>query len=154
MSDFKIDIKITENDMGFDKLIEELTRLQNAEVKAGFIEGQGGDSIHNDSDLTNASLATIHEYGSPTSNIPPRPIVKQGTESVKADVNKTILKGSKGIFEGTSTANDLLEKVGEIWEEGIKGEITSGNIKPTKNGDKALFKTGELHDTVTYKVDK
>jgi hypothetical protein len=149
-----IEVDITVTDMGFEEILDELAKLHKGEpgVSAGFLEGQGGDSLHTDTDLTNAELAVVHEFGSPANNIHPRPFIRQGTDKAATDVDTILVRGSIKIFEGRGTAKQVLEEVGETWEQAIKDEITSGVLEPTKEGDKPLFKTKELYNTITYKV--
>ena len=156
MSKRPLEVEITVTDMGFEEILKELEKLHSGEssVRAGFIEGQGGDSVHKDTDLTNAELAVVHEFGSPQNNIPPRPFIKQGTDRVSQEVESILRKGSIKIFEGKGKSKEVLEKVGETWEDAIKGEITSGALTPTKEGDKPLLKTKELYNAISHKVEE
>lgn len=149
-------VTVKDTDMGWDKIMKELEKIARDDntLTAGFIEGQGGDQVHTNTDLTNAELAAIHEFGSPQNNLPERPFMRQGTEKAKDKVNLAILKGSKELFAGREDGKGILEAVGEIYVEAIKAEITSGELQPTKDGRKPLYDTGELHRNITYKIGK
>ena len=141
-------------DMGLNAILKELEKLSDSEVSVGFIPGQGGDTIHADSKLTNAELATVHEYGSPSVNITPRPFMKQGMKAADKEVNKIVSKGIARITEKKENVEDVLDEVGKVLKDSIKNEITSGNLKPNLDGTRPLFKTGELVKNITHKVDK
>lgn len=78
---------------------------------------------------TNASLAMIHDTGSPARNIPARPFMKPGIEAAKPEIVKAMKEGA---VEGkTRTA---LTKAGFAAQTSIKAVITAGippELKPS-----------------------
>jgi len=77
------------------------------------------------SPITNASLAYIHEFGSPARNIPARPFLFPGVRKARNEVVQVLADGAKRAIEGESNAaEDALERAGIIARNYVVREIT------------------------------
>ena len=75
--------------------------------------------------ITNASLAYIHEFGSPARNIPARPFLFPGVRKARNEVVQVLADGAKRAIEGESNAaEDALERAGIIARNYVVQEIT------------------------------
>jgi phage gpG-like protein len=116
--------------------------------------------------MNNATLAYIHDNGSPAANIPARPFMRPGVEAVKARII-TIFKGAalaapRGA--GAEEADKALHKAGLVTQASIRNTINEG-IAPTlapntlsarrargRTGDKPLIDTGQLRNSINYVI--
>ena len=116
--------------------------------------------------INNAALGFIHENGSPARNIPARPFLVPG---VRAATPKclSVLKqsGQAALKAGPEALEKGLNAAGLIAQSAVKRQIVSqegftplkaGTLAARKRkgfkGDKALIRTGQLLNSITYVV--
>lgn len=122
-------------------------------------EAQKGEPINN------ATIGYVSEFGSPTANIPARPHLMPGIESVKDKIEAHLKKGALGALEGSPDAAEIaLEKVGVVASSAVKAKITEGGFAPLapatlkqrrargRTGEKPLSDTGQYRNSITYVV--
>jgi hypothetical protein len=115
----------------------------------------------------NASLAYIHDKGSPANNIPARPFMKPGVEVVKPRIIKVLAFAVKGALGKDDQAIEKgLNKAGLIAQNSIRATINAGVPPPLKEGTLAgrrrrgrtgtapLIDTGQLRNSITYVLRK
>lgn len=159
-------------------IIEEIRRIENGSVHAGWIEGQTSDEI-----LTRAG---VHEYGAriPVSDqmrkffaamgfplsertthveIPERAPIRTTTEDpftqklIESEWERVIWE----VLSGDLTANQALSQIGETGVAEIKRHITDG-LEPEnhpltvllKGSAKPLVDSGQMLNALTYEVDE
>lgn len=83
--------------------IKALQSVQGKVAKVGIVEHQ-----HYDDGTPVAYVAAIHEYGSPSNNIPPRPFFRPTVAAQK----KTWAGIGKQILQNGGTVEDILDSVG------------------------------------------
>lgn len=121
--------------------------------------GDAGHQIETySSHLTVAMLGAIHEFGSPSENIPARPFMAQ-----TYDKNWGLLKSrSRSIVKGVQshkiTVHEGLSKLGEWYTGAIKEEITTGGFSPlrpatiaAKGSSRPLIDTAQMRNSITWK---
>jgi len=108
-----------------------------------------------------AYVATIHEYGAPEANIPPRPFFYPTIAEKKRDWVKLIEDDIADVIMGNKSVDDVLELVGIVAHTDIQEKIesiTSPKLSPItiqrKGSEKPLIDTGYMHSSVTSKVAK
>lgn len=146
-------IEITWDDSEFQRIVKHLEKLDSTVLSVGFHEDKGGGNIHPNSNLTNAELAMIHEYGSPSNNIPERPFIRNTLKKHQDKVIKEFSAGLEDIFKDINSPKSMLTKLGKDLVQDMKNEITSGELKPTKDGKDPLNDTGTLLRNITFKVE-
>lgn len=117
-----------------NELVESLRKLSGVEVLVGFPEEttEREEDADKPSGITNASLAYIHDNGAPEQNIPARPFMGPGIESVQdqiADKLGQILKAASNGAGATTVAQGMVQ-VGIIASTGIKNYINEGIDPP------------------------
>ena len=133
-------------------------------VTIGF-QGSTGEEAHADTGMTNAHLASIHEFGA---------VVQQGTREItipeRSFIRSTVDKNNNykevihklglAIITGKLTSiPDALKVLGEKITSDIKRSIEQGipppnapsTIKP-KGSSKPLIDSGQMKNAVTYDV--
>ncbi len=122
-------------------------------------------SSRDGSDVTNALLAGIHENGSESGNIPARPFLGRGIESVKYDIGLCLAQAIKASLTD-KPFKVWLERAGEIGAEGVQDFIKAGDFAPLKESTLAsrrakgnystapLVDTGQMFNAITYDIRK
>lgn len=154
-----------------------MASLAKTHILVGIASGSKGDA-RTDGGPKNHELGFIHEYGSPSRNIPARPFLIPGVRNASAKAVKKMQGAIKAGLHGDRIAMDaLLEQAGMIAVSGAKKEISSGNFEPLKpstlrnrhrsrmtkgkrenelKGEdvRPLINTGALRDSIDYIVVK
>ena len=84
--------------------------------------------------LNNATLAYIHDNGSPAANIPARPFMLPGIEAVRREIAKYFGISAKLSIVSGSDIQGMLHKVGMIAQASIRNKINEGIQPPLKEG--------------------
>jgi hypothetical protein len=116
-------------------------------------------------EVNNAYLSLIHNNGSPANNIPARPFLIPGIESVKPEIKGGMRQAAEFGLVGNSVAMDnALREVGRIAREAVILKITEGPFAPLApatlaarrrrnfKGDKPLIVTGQLRAAQTFVI--
>lgn len=115
--------------------------------------------------LTNAALGYIHNYGAPEANIPARPFMEPGIKDAQSRIETALASASKAALsfdaDGTTQA---LDKAGLIAQSSIRNKINEGPFEPLApstikarqrrgvSRTKPLIDTGQLRNSITYVI--
>ena len=81
--------------------------------------------------ITIAQLGFIHEFGSPAANIPARPFLVPGVESVKDKIGADLGKAAKAALKGDESGFDAqMKKTSIDAAEAVKSYMKSGDFAP------------------------
>lgn len=148
------------------ELMAMIAKFKNDSVLVGIPEEDNGREGEDSSDIGNAALLFINNFGSPVNNIPPRPVMNIGIFNAQDAIALEFAGAVKnGLKEGLSSLPKYYERVGIIASNSVKRAITSqegieapaeSTIKARKrkgfSGAKALLVTGQLRNAITYVV--
>lgn len=114
---------------------------------------------------TNATIAYVHEFGSPARNIPARPFLLPGIRAAREDIVKQMRKGAETALNGKLDDIDkCFHAVGLTAQNHIRARITDGPFAPLsprtlserkakgRTSEKPLIDTGQLRAAVTYVI--
>ena len=115
--------------------------------------------------INNATLAAIHNAGSPAQNIPARPFLTQGIDKCKKDVTDILAAGARSALDNLD-AEELTKaqtEAGLTAQNAVKGEFRNGGFEPLKaprrgrEGRKQtsttpLVDTGSLRNSIGFVV--
>lgn len=140
-----------------EKLEGKIAELKGLSVVVGVTAKSNARS----DELTNADLAMIHEFGSPTHNIPERSFLRKPLIN-NAEAVANLAKNAIGKFiAGEMSLETALGYVGEEAKSISKEAVTNGispALKPAtikrKKSSKPLIDTGQLLNSITYEVRK
>ena len=147
---------ITRTDAGaLARIVENVRAMGLNNVEVGLPDG----GRHSGTDLSMHELGMVHEYGSPTRNIPARPFIgppiKDNVEKYKRMMRDQALKL---IFRRT-TLNNALSLVGEAGKADIQKYMLSASFTPLsaatierKGSSKPLINSGQMRNAITYEV--
>lgn len=152
---------VTDNLRDFQKAVEYLASM---EVVAG-IPDIKADRHKQNEPLNNAQILYIHDNGSPSMNIPPRPVLEPGIQLAQAKINALLVKAGDSALAGKNPEK-LLHAVGVAAQNGLRKRITQGPFVPLakstlkarkrrgRTGSRPLVDTGELRNALSYVVRK
>ena len=155
-------IKIVKDDV--KKLLKNIEAIASKSVLVGIPSEK---KERKEGDTTNAEIGFIHEYGSPMRNIPARPFLVPGVKASAERVSKTLKSYASDALNDASTIDKGLNAVGLIAQSQVKKQIVSQEgfapLSPTTlkarsdkgfKGTKALIRTGQLLNSITFVVRK
>jgi phage gpG-like protein len=155
-----INVNITVDNLEqFGKAIE---LLQRKEILVGVPQA---NDRRKTGPINNATLAAIHDRGSPSQNIPARPFMEPGIKSVSTKIEQKLLSVGQAVLDGDIVKTyKRLNEVGLIAQNGLRKQINS-NIQPPlkpatlaarrrrgRTGKRTLIDSGQLRNSLTYVV--
>lgn len=114
--------------------------------------------------ITNAALLAINQFGSPANNIPARPVMTIGIRNAQEAIAEQFkLAAQNALSKGVSALSTYYNRAGIIAsteikkainaQEGFKGPAPS-TLKARKSrgfkGTKSLIVTGQMRNAITY----
>lgn len=157
--------KVTITKDNVNALLSNMRAMAERQVLVGVPEDKSKRKA--DDGINNAALAYIHNNGSPVNNIPARPFMEPGIEKAQPGVITLLRKGAERGLENPNGVDSALERAGLLAVSKIRGVITSQEgFEPLSeetlaarkrkgfDGEKALIRTGQLRNSITYVVRK
>jgi hypothetical protein len=153
---------ITDNRKEYDRILDDLSSLDNSYVLVGFQQGsithtQTKGQRTKPAGLSMPQIAAQNEFG--TDKIPARPFLRPAFDDNRKKIDKAIDTEYDKIVGGQSTIKKSLGLIGLLMEELIKRKIRAVNYPPNspltikiKKSSKPLIDFGQMVDTVASKV--
>lgn len=147
-------------DKGKKKFLRQLKQIEKAKIQIG---ASGG---HSNSELSNAEILTVHEFGAPRQNIPARrPVRITYTDDDNLTlISKALQVALKNNFNEQRGFNidNILKGVGETMRALLVGTIRKGvdpdileKSRARRRGSKTtppLIDTGQLVNSITFRA--
>ena len=112
-----------------NEVIKAIGALTKMDVLVGVPESE--TERESQDEPNNATLAYIHEHGSPARNIPARSFLVPGVADAKGKYRPRLIKAAQLALDGkTKDALKQLEAAGILAEQGVKEKINSGDFIP------------------------
>lgn len=106
-----------------------------------------------------ATIAIIHEFGSPKNNLPARPVMRQTNQRHARELQGFTRRLLLAIYGGRILPSKALAQLGVFWEGKIKQTFRDGVFAPLrpatiarKGSSKPLIDSGQLRQSVTSVV--
>lgn len=120
-----------------------------------------GKQLKISKEVTLGEVATIHEFGDPSNNIPERSFLRDTLEikkdeiisNIKEQIETAIKSKSNAKMAVKAISNDVLNKIQERILDGIEPQLSSETVK-RKGHDLALIETEQLFDSIKSSVNK
>ena len=142
-----------------------LAAIQDMAKKHVLVGIPSSENGRNDGSIGNAALGAIHENGSGVRNIPARPFLKPGVAAAADQCVKVLKSAAQNAFTDKNAIDKGLNAAGLIAQASVKKRIVSQEgFTPLKaatlaarkrkgaKGEKALIRTGQLLNSITYVV--
>lgn len=146
-------------DRGWNKIVAELAKAGGSFVKVGYPEEKSKVHKGEGQPIEMAQLAAVHEFGSPSRNIPARPFMAQTFDKHVAEVNKRVSEIKDRIISGQVTAKQAWAQLGAWYKGMMQKEIRDGGFEPNKlktierkGSDRPLIDTGQLRQSIDFEV--
>lgn len=121
---------------------------------------------NSDSEIGNAALLAINNFGSPANNIPARPVMQIGIRDAQGEITQQFRQAAiKALSGGFSEVSAAYNRAGIIASNSIKKAINAqeGFPRPSAatlaaresegfKGTKSLIVTGQMRNAITYVV--
>lgn len=159
-TNINININITVDNL--NQFASALELLKRKQVLAGVPEAK---ARRKGGPINNATLAAIHDKGSPSQNIPARPFMEPGIKSVQVQLEQKLLTAGQAVMEGDAVKTEkALEAVGLIAQNGLRVRVNSNIPPPLKpatlaarrrrgrTGERSLVDTAQMRNSLTYVV--
>lgn len=151
----------------FAQEIKILKMLKNYYIEIGVVSEDSRRDKQISLGLTNAELMQIHENGSPTRNIPSRPVLDMTIKYAREKLmQKTIDKIIDGVLSENWKISDIEKELNKLcvrmqnYAQSIIYD-NNGQLKPNspkvaakKKGNHPLFNTGQLARSITCQLVK
>jgi hypothetical protein len=150
--------EVAYNQDGFNRLQGWMKAIHGMRVKVGWV-GSAAHQIEEDSSLTLAELAHIHEYGTEDGRIPERAPLRRAMMKHADGIKRLYERLTFNVLTGKLTAEAACNLLGvqvSAWiRETITAGLTPGNAASTiarKGSSKPLVDHGQLVNAVTYEI--
>lgn len=157
-------VKITKDRVA--EVMRGVKALVKAEVLIGIPETRADrkpEEGEEKTPISNAAIGYISEYGSPKRNIPARPFLIPGVESIKDRAIPRLKRAGQSAIDGDSRdiAKSLIA-IGIMGQSAVQKKIVDGPFTPLKpatiaarehegfKGTKPLIRTGQLRQAITF----
>lgn len=152
-------LKITDRDFGWNHLKEAVLKLgEGGAYTLVGVQGSQGAANVQDSALTYAQLARIHEFG--TARIPARSFLQGTIDEYHAAIQKRATAFGRGVVLDLFSVEQALELLGEYVVGLIKQRMADGIPPPLsprtikrKKSSKPLIDTGGLRASITHRPE-
>ncbi|WP_267359116.1 MULTISPECIES: hypothetical protein [unclassified Methylobacterium] len=141
------------------------------ELSKRVVIGIPGDSMHpaekGEAPIGNAALGYMFEHGVPERNLPARPHLVPGIESIREQAAARLKKAAQAAFLGDLAApENALNAIGLIGVAAVQEQITDGAFAPLaertikarirrgRTGTKPLIDTGSYRRSFTYMITR
>lgn len=144
-------VKRTGNN-AYAKLSVALNNLKGKVGKAGWVEATHYPA--EDGDMTTAEVARISEFGQPSKNIPPRPVVRPAIIENRKKWTTIAKIESKRALNGDQNISGIMEILGLEAAGAIRKNITELTSPPLSKITIAIRKSKMKNKNITGKLDK
>ena len=139
----------------YAKLSLALNNLKGKVGKAGWVEATYyPKDDEEDEDMTTAEVARISEFGEPSKNIPPRPVVRPAIIENRKKWASIAQIESKRALNGDQNIAGIMEILGLEAAGAIRKNITELTVPPLSKITIAIRKSKMKNKNITGKLDK
>lgn len=145
---------VIDRDLGFNRIMRGLQKLDGMEVVAGILK----DSGKAENGASYVDIATWNEYG--TRRIPSRPFIRISADTNRQTWTKIAQQCVNGVIDGDSprdaaqvVGHRMVEDIRKVFGDKSKLAPNAPSTIKKKGHDKPLIDTGKLKATVNYRVE-
>lgn len=148
-----------------EDLFEAFAKLPEYYIEIGVVSGDTERKEY--VGITNAELMFIHEYGSPTNNIPDRPVLQMTIDWANKELLEPTIDRAIDAFINSDFSEEALEKELKkmcvrmenyarhiIYDNDGRLAPNSPEVAKRKKGNHPLFDTGQLAKSITCHLVK
>ena len=115
----------------FKDFVDGINALTQRDVLVGVPDSGATRQDETPGPMNNATLAYIHDNGSPAANIPARPFMRPGIKAVQEKIEARLKNAATAALDGQKgKIDDQLSAAGMVAATSIKKEINDGDFAP------------------------
>jgi hypothetical protein len=119
-------MSVTSTGEGLASIFEAIEKLTSQEVLVGIPHGETRED-----GMTNAELGYLHENGSPSQNIPARPVLVPALERVQGQTADLLVKAAHAALDGNPSKVDAnLKRAGMVALRSVRLYFVEGTFAP------------------------
>lgn len=153
-------MKLIRDDNDIPEMMERLEKARGTKMIFGVIGSGLGGGKHKGGKLTIVEIATIHEFGAPSVNIPERSFIRKTFDEKGSEIADAVEDFFGQYVMGDIPYDAATKGIGEY----VKGiiqttirDLSSPALKAItiqlKGSSQPLIDTGQLIDSIEYKVE-
>lgn len=152
-------IKAKASKNNFQQYKKDIQQFKSSVVKIGLPKGTSGSY---ENGLSVIQVGAIHEYGSPSRNIPARSFLRMPMFVNRDKIKKMIFTEFIKVKNQKTSVSEALNRLGAYGEGLSKASFRDNNWSPLKpatikakgNKGNPLINTKQLRDSIIYKIEK
>ncbi len=158
---------VTATVQNLSALHKAMRKLEKTVVEVGVPEEKTerkNEAERKEAEMNNATLAYIHEHGSPDANIPARPFLTPGIKKAQPQIVKFLKEAGQAALAGKeSGVTTAYNKAGLTAQNSVRAVFTDNDwpqVSDARQKEKGegktnpLIETGQLRKSITYVVGK
>lgn len=115
----------------FKEFVDGINALTQRDVLVGVPDSGATRQDETPGPMNNATLAYIHDNGSPAANIPARPFMRPGIKAAQEKIEARLKNAATAALDGQKQKiDDQLSAAGMVAATSIKKEINDGDFAP------------------------
>ena len=146
---------VIDRDLGFNRIMRDLERLDGTEVVAGMLR----DSGKAENGASYVDIATWNEYG--TRRIPSRPFIRISADTNKQSWEKLAQQCVNGVIDGDSprdaaqvVGHRMAEDIRKVFGDTSKLKANAPSTVAKKGRNEPLVDSGEMRRRVNFRVEE
>lgn len=154
---------IRQNGGALQSLINRVAGMHGKQIVVGVPEGKTHTVSENGKTYTMSMslLANIHEFGSPSRNIPARPFLIKTLKDNQEKYVDLIKSNTWKMITRKLDPDVFLARLGMLAVRDVQAYMVNGQFKPLaeitiarKGSSKPLIDTGQLRQSITYQIER
>ena len=145
---------VIDHDLGFNRIMRDLQKLDGLEVVAGMLKDSGKAS----NGASYVDIATWNEYG--TKRIPSRPFIRISADTNKAAWSKMAQQAVNDVIDGDSPreaakviGHRMVEDIRKVFGDTSKLKDSAPSTIAKKGRNEPLVDNGEMRRRVNFRVE-
>lgn len=145
---------VIDRDLGFNRIMRDLQKLDGMEVVAGMLKDSGKAS----NGASYVDVATWNEYG--TRRIPSRPFIRISADTNKAAWSKMAQQAVNDVIDGDNPreaaqviGHKMVEDIRKVFGDTSKLKANAPSTIAKKGRNEPLVDSGEMRRRVNFRVE-
>ena len=146
---------VIDRDLGFNRIMRDLERLDGTEVVAGMLR----DSGKAENGASYVDIATWNEYG--TRRIPSRPFIRISADTNKQSWEKLAQQCVNNVIDGGSprdaaqvVGHRMVEDIRKVFGDTSKLKANAPSTIAKKGRNEPLVDSGEMRRRVNFRIEE
>ncbi len=118
-----------------DSVAEVIAAVSGLVLKQVLIGVPESNAHRDDGQISNAALAYIHEFGSPSQNVPARPFLRPGVKKATTEAIPQLEKAVRAALDGEKSKVSRALNNGERWRAEVRAAVRGVHLERDDAGE-------------------